>query len=72
MLYDAAMCKKKLELWLQVEEEIATGGQSYEIKGRKLTRVDMGEVREQIKLWETRFARANGAQGISFGSAVIW
>lgn len=72
MLYDAAMCKNKLELWLRVEEEIATGGQSYEIKGRKLTRVDMGEVREQIKLWETRFARSNGAQGISFGRAVIW
>lgn len=71
-MYDVALCEAKLKLWLKVEEEIAIGGQSYEVKGRKLTRVDMSEVRQQIKLWEVRLSRAKGAEGVSFGRAVIW
>lgn len=70
-MYDVDLCKNKLKLWLKVEEDIALGGQSYEVKGRKLTRVDLAEVREQIKLWEIRLSRAQGAQGINFTSANI-
>lgn len=72
MIYDVETCKEKLKLWLKVEEDIALGGQSYEIKGRSLTRVDMKEVREQIKIWEMRLSRAQGSKGITFGKAVIW
>lgn len=71
-MYTVELCEAKLKLWLKVEEDIAIGGQSYEVKGRKLTRVDMAEVREQIKLWEVRLSRAKGAEGIRFGKAVIW
>ncbi|MGL5931915.1 MAG: DUF6148 family protein [Cetobacterium sp.] len=71
-MYTVELCEAKLKLWLKVEEDIAIGGQSYEVKGRKLTRVDMEEVREQIKLWEVRLSRAKGAEGIRFGKAVIW
>lgn len=71
-MYDMELCEAKLKLWLKIEEDIAVGGQSYEVKGRKLTRVDMSEVREQIKLWEVRLSRAKGSEGVRFGRAVIW
>lgn len=71
-MYDIEFCKKKLELWLKVEEEVAIGGQSYEIDGRKLTRVDIAEIRAQIKLWESRLANASGNSGINLSQANIY
>lgn len=70
-MYTKEECKARLEMWLKAEEIVAVGGQSYEVQGRSLSRADLREIREQIKLWETRLYRASGGSGIRFGKAVI-
>lgn len=58
-----AQAQAQLDAWLAASTAVALG-QSYEIAGRKLTRVNAAEIREQIEYWETKLTlatqRANG------------
>jgi hypothetical protein len=43
----------QLAAWLAASTAVA-GGQSYEIAGRKLTRVNAAEIREQLEYWDNK------------------
>lgn len=47
------IAKEKLAMWLEAENAVATG-QSYEINGKKITRVDASKIRENIEFWEKK------------------
>ncbi|MGL4934640.1 MAG: DUF6148 family protein [Cetobacterium sp.] len=66
--FSVEMCTKKLEIWLKAEEAIALA-QEYEIEGRKIRRVDLGEVQKMIEIWEKRLnkAKLGGASTLSSG-----
>lgn len=46
-----AQAETQLAAWLAASSAVATG-QSYSIAGRSLSRVDAGEIREQITYWD--------------------
>lgn len=54
-IYTKEFCRRKLRIWLEAEEAIATG-QSYQIEDRRLTRADLYDVRKQIEFWEGKLA----------------
>lgn len=45
-----------LQLWIEAEKAVSTG-QSYSIGGRSLTRVNMKEIREAQRYWESEIYR---------------
>lgn len=45
-----------LNLWIEAEKAVSTG-QSYSIGGRSLTRVNMKEIREAQRYWESEIYR---------------
>lgn len=58
----------QLDAWLAAS--LATSGsQSYEIAGRKLTRADAGEIRDNIDYWERKVRDLGAPQrrGIRYG-----
>ncbi len=64
-----AQAEAKLAMWLAAEEAIATG-QAYEIEvegnRRKLTRADLGQVRNSITYWNNKVvALTRAASGTS-------
>lgn len=46
-----AQAEAQLATWLAASTAVASG-QSYSINGRSLSRVDAGEIREQIDYWQ--------------------
>lgn len=46
-----ADAEAQLALWVAASAAVASG-QSYSIKDRSLSRVDAGEIREQINFWD--------------------
>jgi len=58
-----AQAQAQLDAWLAASTAVASG-QSYSIAGRSLSRVDAGEIREQITYWNGQVsmlsARASG------------
>lgn len=46
-----AQAEAQLAVWLAASSAVASG-QSYSIKDRSLSRVDAGEIREQINYWQ--------------------
>jgi hypothetical protein len=48
-----------LKTWLEAEKAVATG-QSYQIGPRKLERVNIMQIREQIKFWKKEVDRLSG------------
>ncbi len=57
--------KQRLMDWMEADAALAAG-QSYEIYGRKLSRVDAEQVRENIKFWSdqvNKIERAQSGQG---------
>ncbi|MGE7942812.1 DUF6148 family protein [Lysinibacillus xylanilyticus] len=51
MAFSVQEIRKRLQMWLDAEEAIATG-QSYSIDNRRLERANLAQVREQIKFWQ--------------------
>ena len=52
MNYDEA--KKKWEMYSKAENQIVSGGQSYAIEGRQMTKADLSKVREGLDYWEQK------------------
>lgn len=46
-----AQAETQLAAWIAASTAVA-GGQSYSIAGRSLSRVDAGEIRDQITFWD--------------------
>lgn len=46
-----AQAEAQLALWVAASAAVAAG-QSYSIKDRSLSRVDAGEIRQQIEYWD--------------------
>jgi len=46
-----AQAEEKLTAYLDAEEKLLAGGQSYTIAGRTLTRADLVEVRKGVTYW---------------------
>jgi hypothetical protein len=47
-----AQAEEKLAAYLEAEEKLLAGGQSYTIAGRTLARADLAEVRKGILFWD--------------------
>lgn len=60
-VYSKEFCRRKLELWLEAEEAVATG-QSYQIDDRRLTRADLYDVRKEVEFWEGKLAAAEAEE----------
>ncbi|KDP84699.1 hypothetical protein CF70_017940 [Cupriavidus sp. SK-3] len=59
-----------LAAWYAASLAVAKS-QSYEIEGRKLTRADAAEIRQQITFWEGKLAAArNGGRRMRIGYGV--
>lgn len=52
-----AQAQAQLDAWLAASSAVAQS-QSYEIAGRKLTRANAAEIREQIDYWERKLTLA--------------
>lgn len=52
----------KLKMWSDAEDAVATG-QSYSIGGRSLQRVNISEIRQQIKYWQKELKVSQGKSG---------
>lgn len=48
-----AQAEAQLTAWLAASSAVASA-QSYEIAGRKLTRADAAEIRQQIDYWDSK------------------
>lgn len=64
----------KRDLWLEAEEAVSTG-QSIEVGGRTLTRVDLTQIRQAITYWsrmvdELTFAAAAPSTAVNHGLRV--
>lgn len=55
-----AQAEAQLALWLAASEAVSKG-QSYSIKDRSLSRVDAGEIREQVEYWNNWVQRLTRA-----------
>lgn len=56
--------KEMLLLWLEAEKAVTTG-QSYKIGSRSLTRVNLSDIRAQIKYWRNEVAKLeSGRKGM--------
>lgn len=56
-IYSKDLCQRKLNLWLDAEEKVATG-QSYQIGNRMLTRADLKQIRDQMEYWAGKLQEA--------------
>lgn len=56
----------KIKMWSDAENAVATG-QSYSIGGRSLQRVNISEIRNQIKYWqkELKIAQGKGSRRVT-------
>lgn len=52
----------KIKMWSDAEDAVATG-QSYSIGSRSLQRVNISEIRQQIKYWKKELKIAQGRGG---------
>lgn len=55
------ICKEHLDAWLEADAAVATG-QSYQIGGRSLTRVNATEIKRQIEYWNGKLIEAENAE----------
>ncbi len=55
--------KLHLKTWLDAELAVATGGQSYKIGTRSLTRADLPEIMKQVKYWRNEVAKLESGAG---------
>ena len=53
---------KRLEMYLQAEQQILEGAQSYAVGGRNLTRANLGEIRAAIDDLYKRLAAAEAME----------
>ncbi len=60
-IFDKATCERKLKVWMDAEEAIATG-QRYQIGTRMLTRADLEAVRKEMEYWATKLAEAEAEE----------
>lgn len=60
-IYSKELCKRKLAVWLDAEDRVATG-QRYQIGSRSLTRADLRQIREQIDYWAARLKEAEAEE----------
>jgi hypothetical protein len=59
-----AQAQAQLDAWLAASTAVSQG-QSYSVAGRSLTRVNAGEINDQIKFWNSWVIRlASGVGGI--------
>lgn len=66
-----AAAQAQLEAWLAASLAVAKG-QSYEIAGRKLTRVNAEHIDRMIDYWSAKVTTlANSAQGRSRGRTMV-
>ena len=62
MVHSIEFCKRRLDMWLEAEEALATS-QSYKMGTQELTRVNLSQVRKMITYWETELEKAqNGGK----------
>lgn len=59
-----AQAEAQLALYLAAESDILERGQSYAIRGRSLTRADLGEIREGVSYWQGMVERLDRSGGI--------
>lgn len=64
-VFSKDLCKKRLQIWLDAEEAVASG-QSYQIGTRMLTRADLKQIREQIEYWAGKLAAAEGGRNRTY------
>lgn len=60
-IFSKEICEKKLKIWMDAEEAIATG-QRYQIGTRMLTRADLEDVRKEMEYWATKLAEAEAEE----------
>lgn len=60
-IFSRELCEKKLKIWLDAEEAVATG-QSYQIGTRTLTRANLSEIREEMEYWASKLNEAAAAE----------
>lgn len=60
MALSVTICQQHLDQYLAAELAVL-GSQSYTIGGRSLTRANLAEIREGIKIWSDRLDAANMA-----------
>lgn len=64
------VARKKLQMWLDAEDAVATG-QSYKIGTRSLTRANLPDIMKQISYWEKRVEQLeSGTKGMKVFCAV--
>lgn len=56
-----AQAQAQLQLWLDADTAVS-GGQSYSIAGRSLSRADAATITEKIKYWNDTVVRLSRAQ----------
>lgn len=61
-MFTEELAVQKIKMWSAAEDAVATG-QSYTIGGRSLTRVNISEIRNQIKYWQKELKIAQGRGG---------
>lgn len=52
----------QLAAWIEASTKVASG-QSYEIAGRKLTRVDADQIREMVTFWDDKVKELTAGGG---------
>lgn len=57
--------KSQLALWIAADTALAQGAQDYEINGRRFTRVNAFQIRENIVFWEKRVNQLERGGGIA-------
>ena len=60
-IYSKELCKKKLAIWMDAEDRVATG-QRYQIGDRSLTRADLRQIREQMEYWAGKLKEAEAEE----------
>lgn len=65
-MFSEEIALQKLKMWSDAEDAVATG-QSYSIGGRSLTRVNISEIRAQMKYWqkELKIAKGRGSRRVT-------
>lgn len=59
-------CQRHLDQYLEAEMAVL-GSQSYTIGGRSLTRANLKDIRDGIKIWSDRLAAARREESIGRG-----
>lgn len=55
--FEIEHCREMLRLYYEAERTVLTGGQSYQIDGRVLSRANLSDIRAAIKDYENRLNR---------------